>query len=212
MDTFRADPIIRLLTVIASILYRATGVLGVLLIVAVAALELLAGPETLQKFSIGVPANVELETETVGAAWGGSLHLRMDEAEGSLRVPIASAPGWFRLAAYSGLAVLYVLFLRFFFHLRELFLRVRGGAPFDRRNAASLRRLGLLMIATNILSSAYGSGLSRMVLRALSEPSMPLSASFSVNGAVILVGLVLLALAEIFRRGAILEDEQAHVV
>jgi hypothetical protein len=212
MDTFRAAPVVRFLTVIASILYRVAWGFGVLLIVAVLALELFAGTETLQKFSIGVPATVALESVTIGTAWGGSLDLEMGEAEASLRVPIASAPVWFRMTTYLGLAVIYVLALRFFFYLRELFLRVRAGAPFDERNATSLRRIGLLLVLIDTLASAYRFGLSQLVLRAMSPPSIPLTSSFSLDGGVIFVGLVLLALAEIFRRGAVLEDEHAHVV
>jgi hypothetical protein len=212
MDTFRADPIVRLLTVIVSFLYRAAWVFGAVLIVAVPALELLAGTETLQDFSIGVPATVELERVTIGTAWGGPLGLEMDEAEGSLRVPIASAPLWFRLAVYSGLAVIYGLVLRFLFYLRQLFLRVRAGKPFDERNAATLRWLGLLLVLIDTLGSAYRYRLSQVVLRAMSPPSMPVTSSFSMNGAIIVVGLVLLVLAEIFRRGAALEDEHAHGV
>ena len=71
-----------------------------------------------------------MESRRIGTAWGGSLDLEMDDAEGSLRVPLATAPVAFKLFTYFGLAVT----------------------------------------------------------------------------------LVLLALAEIFRRGAVLEDEQAHVV
>jgi hypothetical protein len=212
MNTYRADPVIRLLTVIVSVFYRVASVFGVLLIVAVSTLELFAENETLQKFSIGVPTKVELESRPIGTAWGGSLTLRMDEAEGSVRVPIASAPAGFRLVAYLGLAVIYVLFLRFVFHLRELFRRVRAGAPFDERNAPTLRWLGMLLILIDVLGSTYRFGLSQLVLRAMSPPSVPLTSSFSMDGTTIFIGLVLLALAEIFRRGAVLEDEQAHVV
>lgn len=212
MNTYRADPVVRLLTVIVSILYRAAWVFGVLLIVAVSALELLAERETLQKFSIGVPTTVDLDDVKIGTAWGGSLGLELDEVEGSLRVPIAAAPLWFRLAAYLGLAIIYALFLRFLFHLRELFRRVRAGAPFDERNVTSLRWLGILLILIDTLGSTYRFGLSQLVLRAMSPPSVPVTSSFSMDGEVIFVGLVLLALAEIFRRGAVLEDEHAHVV
>ena len=212
MNTYRADPVVRLLTVITTILYRAAWVFGGVLLVAVLALELFAGTETRQKFSIGVKTQVELERKTIGTAWGGSLGLEMDEAEGSLRVPIASAPVGFRLAAYLGLAVVYVLFMRFLFHLRELFRRVRAGAPFDERNATSLRWLGLLLILIDTLGSVYSFGLSQLVLRAMSPPTIPVTSPFSMNTSVIFVGLVLLALAEIFRRGAVLEDEHAHMV
>ena len=212
MDTYRADFVVGLLTVITSVLYRLAWIFGVVLIVAVSALELFAGTETRQKFSIGVATTVHLEDQKIATAWGGSLGLKMDEAKGSLRVPIASAPVWFRLAAYLGLAIIFALFLRFLFHLRELFRRVRAGAPFDERNATSLRWLGLLLILIDTLTSAYSFGLTQLVLRAMSPPTVPVTSSFSMDGTAIFVGLVLLALAEIFRRGAVLEDEHAHVV
>lgn len=108
--------------------------------------------------------------------------------------------------------IIYGLFMHFLFHLRELFRRVRAGAPFDERNATSLRWLGLLLILIDTLGSAYRFGLALLVLGAMSPPPMPVTSSFSMDGTVIFVGLVLLALAEIFRRGAVLEDEHAHVV
>jgi hypothetical protein len=212
MTSYRADPVVRLLTVGATVFYRVAWVFAVIVVVGVAAVELFAGPELRREFTIGVTATVDLKDVTIGTAWGGSTGLEMNKAAGSLRVPIATAPLGFRLAAYLGLGVIYVLFLRFLFHLRELFLRVRAGEPFDERNATSLRWLGILLILIDTLGSAYSFGLSQLVLRALSAPSMPLASSFSMNGTAIIVGLVLLALAEIFRRGALLEDEQAHVV
>ena len=212
MNVYRADSVVRLLTLIVSVLYRAAWVFGILLVVGVAALELFGRPETLRDFEISVPAKVDLDDVKIGTAWGGSLGLEMDEGTVSLQVPIASAPAWFRLATYLGLAVIYILVLRLFFHLRELFRRVRSGAPFDERNATSLRWLGLLLILIKTLTSAYSFGLGQLVLRAMSPSSVPVTSSFSMDGMAIFVGLVLLALAEIFRRGAVLEDEQAHVV
>jgi hypothetical protein len=212
MNTYRAGAVVRSLTAIAAVLYRVASVLGALLIVAVTALELFAGSETLQDFSIGVTTTVELESTTVGTVWGGSIGLEKSEAERPLRVPIASAPVWFRLVTYGGLAVIYGLFLRFLFHLRELLLRVRAGAPFDERNGTSLRWLGFLLILIDTLGSAYSFGLTELVLRAMLPPPVTVTSSFSMDGSVIVIGLVLLALAEIFQRGAELEDEHAHVV
>jgi hypothetical protein len=212
MNTFRANPVVRVLTAIVSMLYGAAWVAGTIVFVAILAVELFAVPETRQKLSIGVTTTVELEPRTIGTVWGGPLRLKMDEAKGSLRVPIGSAPLGFRLATYLGLAVIYVLFMKFLFRLRELLRRVRAGAPFDERNATSLRWLGLMLILIDTLASVYSFALSQMVLRAMSPATMPVTSQFSMNGNVIFVGLVLLALAEIFRRGAVLEDEHAHLV
>ncbi len=212
MNIYRADFVVRSLTVVASVVYRVAWVFGIVLIVAIAALELVAGTDTLRDFSISVTTTMEAEEVAVGTAWGGSLTLQKDDSERSLRVPVASAPAWFRMATYGGLAVLYLLVLRFLFHLRELLIRVRSGAPFDERNATSLHWLGLLLILIDTLGSAYSFGLTHSVLRAMSPSTVTLTAAFSIDGSVIVIGLVLLALGKIFRRGAVLEDEQAHVV
>jgi hypothetical protein len=39
------------------------------------------------------------------------------------------------------------------FHLRELFRRVRAGAPFDERNATTLDWLGLLILIETMASA-----------------------------------------------------------
>jgi hypothetical protein len=55
---------------------------GILLLIAIPALELWGSTDTLKDFSIGVRATVELEPATISTAWGGPLDLEMDEAEG----------------------------------------------------------------------------------------------------------------------------------
>ena len=212
MNAYRPDPVLRVLAAMAAVLYHAARVFGIILIVAVAAMELFAGPETREKISLGVAATVDLDEVNVGTAWGGALRLKLDGTDGSLRVPVATAPVWYRAAMYVGLAIIYALFLRFLIRLRELLQRVREGAPFDERNATGLRWLGLMLILIDVLASAYSFGLAQIVLRNMSSTAVPVTARFSLDGDVIVVGLVLLALSAIFRRGAILEEEQAHLV
>jgi hypothetical protein len=108
----------------------------------------------------------------------------------------------------------------FLYHLRELFRRVRDGAPFDPGNAARLRWLGGLIIAGHVLNVIAGGLLGRIVLGSLTDASIALRPSlwlderllFSFNEGLIVLAAVLFALAEIFNRGAELEDEQSLVV
>ena len=212
MDTFRAAPVVRVLSAVVTGAYRLALVFGALLLIAVPALELFADTETLRGFSIGVVTRVELEPATVSSAWGGPLVLDMQDAEGSLRVPMSTAPAWFRMFTYGGLAIIYSLVLVLLRQLRSLVRRIRAGAPFDERNVADLRVLGALLILIDVLGSAWSFGLSQLVLRAMGPPAVPVTSSFSMNGTAIFIGLVLCVLAEIFRRGSVLEDEHAHVV
>ena len=89
---------------------------------------------------------------------------------------------------------------------------LRDGAPFDARNATRVRWLGVLLIAGELSLKALTFWLSSIVLRTLAAGPQALGPSFTVDAKVILIGLMLVALAEVFRRGTTLEDEQSLVV
>jgi hypothetical protein len=113
---------------------------------------------------------------------------------------------WLHVAVIAGLV------LAMLHHLRQLFRRVRGGAPFDATNAMRLRWLGWLLLALATLNTVAGAAVSLAVRGAVTDGSVGIPASLEVDMTMVFVALVLLALAEIFRRGAELEDERALVI
>ena len=211
MNAYRADLVVRVLTVTVSIMYFLAWGLTVVLLIAVPAVVLFGDADALRNFTLGVPATVvELEHVKLASSWGGTVGLK--EARVDVIVPLSIVPAWFRAVTYAAAAGMCALTLLFLSHLRQLFQRVRQGVPFDAQNATRLRRLGELLLAGDLLFTAIGFWQSTTLLRTVHDPAMPLRSSFAPDLSVIFIALVLIALAEIFRRGAALEDEQSLVV
>ena len=211
MAAYRPNRMIRLLTAVVSFGYFALCAFGLVLLIAVAGVELFADRTALAKFFLGTTATVRLDEVRLTSSWGADpVTLRPTAAE--LRVPISVAPAWFRAITYSSLGALYFLILLFAYHLRRLFQRVRDGAPFDARNASRLRWLGLLLLVLAFAVGLFEFWLSVAIIRTLSMPSVAVSPAFRVDGWAVFVALVMMALAEIFRRGSDLEEEQSLVV
>ena len=96
--------------------------------------------------------------------------------------------------------------------LRRIFQRVRDGAPFDADNATRMRRLGALVLALALLDGVAGLVTSLAVRGGVVSGGLAVATGLRVNVPLVFVALVLVALAEVFRRGAELETEQALVV
>jgi hypothetical protein len=220
METFQAGRVVRVLTRILSALYFiAWGVTGLLLIL-VPAVEIFADHDALTGLNIGVPVTLEPRDVRMASTWNGETGtITLGRTAAKLEVPFSLAPASFRIATYVAFALGLGLTLLFLHHLRELFRSARAGAPFDPRNAARLRWMALLIAAGHALTEVFGGWQAATVLRTIAAP-IPLlapfptdeKALFAFNESVILVALMLLALAEIFKRGAVLEDEQSLVV
>ena len=211
MSAFRPPVVVRVLHAILTFLYVMAWVFATALALLLAGAELFAGPEALSNFTLGVPAAIHVDTE-LPSSWGGKIEVHGVSPAVVLKVPMSVAPGAFRAAVYLATIAGGALILLFLHHLRQLFRRLRDGAPFDARNAERVRWLGVLVIVGELLLKVLGFWLSSLVMRTLAAGPLALGASFALDAKVILIGLMLVALAEVFRRGTTLEDEQSLVV
>ena len=221
MDAYQPGRVVRVLTGILTATYVAAWVMTGLIVAGAALAELVADRDTLEKFTIGVPATAQPDERGVAAVWNGATGtIGLKPMEASLAVPLSLAPAWFRLISYAGILTLCAVLLMFLHQLRGLFRSARDGAPFDPRNTARLRWMGGLLIAGHVLGRAFGAWQAAAVLRVIASTPLRISAPFalderalfSLNESVLLGGLLLIALGEIFKRGAALEDEQSLVV
>ncbi len=162
---------------------------------------------------IGLPVPVEApaaEGTRVATRWGDAT-LELEDVRGTLRLPVALLPWgafatvWLYTAAGLALALL------FLHHLRRLFQRVRDGAPFDPGNAGRLRWMGALAIGYALLG-ALGQLATALAVAAIEGDAFRLMVGVPGDGSPVVMGLVLLALAEVFRRGAEMEADQALVI
>jgi hypothetical protein len=216
MDGYRPTRVVRMLARLFAAFYVLGWIIAGVLLVAV-----LMGEAGGSGFTLSLPVTVDLRDSRLQSAWTGQAGaISLQEADATLRVPFTVAPASFRVAMYVTMVAALAIKMLFLYHLRELFRRVRDGAPFDPGNAARLRWLGGLIVAGHLLYIIAGGWLGRIVLSSLTDASIALRPSlwlderllFSFNEGLIVLAAVLFALAEIFNRGAELEDEQSLVV
>lgn len=222
MEAYRSNRPVRLVAAVVSFLYAAAWVLTAFLLIAIPSVEVLADPSPRDfDFALGVPAVADFGDLRLPATWAGERgSVALKATEVTLRVPLFLAPASFRIASYAGFLVLCAMSLAFLHQLRALFRSARDGAPFDSRNAGRLRWMGLLVVAWHVFTRAFGAWQAPRVLGTIADQSIRLDLPmaldermlFSFNESVLLVALMLIALAEVFKRGAALEHEQSLVV
>jgi hypothetical protein len=211
MQVRRSDRVVRVLTSLVTIAYFGSWVGVVVVLAGSPALKVLAGDDPQWMWGLPVPAVVVESEATVLTRWGPA-RLEVEDVRGVLRLPIAMLPWWLFALLWTHLATAGALMLAFLFHLRRIFQRVRDGTPFDAQNAIRLRWLGLLLLALALLNGVAESVTSMAVRSGLASGNIAVPRGLRIDMPLVLVALVLIALAEIFRRGAELEHEQSLVV
>jgi hypothetical protein len=211
MQTYRPDRLVRFLTATVSLFYYALWLGAALLLIGGPVVKLSAGGNPDWTWGLRVWTTVQDSGATVLTAWGPA-HLRVENVRADIQLPIAMLPWWFVSVLWAHLALASGLMLLASHNLRRIFHRVREGAPFDAHNAVRLRSLGLLLLALAVMEGVAEFITAAVVRSGLTTGTIRVSTGLHFNAPVILVGLVMVALAEIFRRGAELEIEQSLVV
>lgn len=211
MRAYRPDRVVRVLTGFLSIAYYGLLVLGVLVLIGLPIVKLVAGDDPDWEIGLTVPV-VSLDSDAMVLTRWGEARLEVEDTRGSLRLPVGMLPWGLFAILWSYTAGAIVLVLLFLHQLRRIFQRVRGGAPFDATNGTRLRWLGILALTLAILKGVSELVTSMAIRGRLIGERVEVPLGLSVDGSLVFFGLVLLALAEIFRRGAELEEEQSLTV
>jgi hypothetical protein len=99
-----------------------------------------------------------------------------------------------------GMSVLY--------QLRKIFATLVTGNPFVLENAQRIRKIGLLIFGGVFVELIAGSVIGKLIMDNVMVKGVAFNVKGSLNIGGIFIGLVILVLAEIFRQGAILKNEQ----
>jgi hypothetical protein len=211
MEAYRPDRVVRVLTALVSIAYFVACAGTAIALVAVPAVKLLAGGHPEWEFGLKVPATARDAEAIVPTGWGDA-RLVVKHARADLQLPIAMLPWWLVAVLWTHAAVALGLVVLSLHHLRRIFQRVRDGAPFDADNALRMRWLGLLLLAL-ALFDGVSQFVTALALRGgVASPCIAVARGLRVDAPLVFVALALVALAEIFRRGAELETEQSLVI
>jgi hypothetical protein len=211
MQAYRPDRVVKALTALVSIAYWVTCVGAVIALVGVPVAKLLAGGHPEWEFALKVPATARDAETIVPTSWGDA-RLVVEHARADLQLPIAMLPWWLVAVLWAHAAVALGLLVLSLHHLRRIFQRVRDGAPFDADNALRMRWLGMLLLALALFGgvSQFVTGLA--LRGSVASPCIAVARGLRIDTPLVFVALALVALAEIFRRGAELETEQSLVI
>lgn len=210
MRNLRADRVLKVLTGMASFAYYLLWVGAALVLVALPAVKVFGG--TGFHYGLELPVAVPNVDAMVDTAWGPA-PLKLDAARAELQLPIPLLPWSLVAVLWIYTAVAAVLMLLLLHNVRHIFQRVRDGAAFDTQNAYRLRTLSVLLFSLAMLRAVAEVATSIAVRSGLAATSgLAVPPGLHVDMTLVLVALVLMALAEVFRRGTELEDEQSLVV
>jgi Protein of unknown function (DUF2975) len=155
-------------------------------------------------FSIDAPA---LKVAAPSLGLDGAV---IDEAHGVLRFPVPSARAL--LGPFVMLIVMLAAGLWALSELRAVFRTLRDDRPFVPANAARLRRLAFVVIGAELMRVALTALTVRYATSAAAPDGLRITARPDVNVLALLLGLIILAIAEVFRAGTRLDEEQSLTI
>ena len=132
------------------------------------------------------------------------------DTRGSLRFP--AQPGWF---LYSNAAFLLVLFLCAIWGLEQLhrvFGTLRKGQPFIDANARRLRRVAAAVFASEVVRASMVCFDQFYAKTHFTGTGLLFDASFNIDFFAVVLGLIILAIAEVFAAGTRLDQDQALTI
>ncbi len=212
MRTYEPDRVVKVLSGLATGLYYVTWVAAVLVLAGMPLARYVGAGHADALYRLSAPVIVHPPLNLTEHWRVRGARVVVSQVRATAEVPMDAVPTSMAVLAWVALAVSAALAVLFLHHLRRLFQRVRQGAPFDPANAIRLRWLGIVLLVGVVWVGVSNLWMSLAVSRMLEGPGNELGTGIQLNIPAILVALVLIALAEIFRRGAALEEEQALVV
>lgn len=202
-----------------SIARSATRLLGVIwwglavtLALAVVLLVLILGSGRRGTLELGVPAAFDLTPPSPGvtAPALGIAGGRIEHARGTLRVPLHDRR--FAINYAAGLIAMLMLALFVVAQLHDVFATVRRGTPFVAENVRRLRRIGGSVIAGAVVWAVFTLLSDWQVASQFSAAGLRFSVRPDINVTAFVCGVLILAIAEVFRAGTRLDEDQSLTI
>ncbi len=119
----------------------------------------------------------------------------------------AMSKGFYLLTLFS-IILLFAVYLYVLYNLRKIFATLVTENPFDRENVVRIRRIGGAVIAGAVLKSLVQTAFGFFFTHYVSVTGVDFRAKLSLDLTTIFLGLVFLVLAELFRLGSAMQEEQ----
>lgn len=181
---------------------------GVLLVVITVAIPLVASKHLTQNPEVFFeldPAVYEISSESLGIE-----EAPIHEARGKIEIQGVSNK---RMLVSLGFAyVLLAVVVLVLAKLREIFQTLKAANPFVPANAGRIRFIGLAVIFGEFARAAIEFGYAVDVAWYFRTIVLTIRPDFEPNVLVILLGLIVLVLSEVFRLGTLMQEEQQLTV
>lgn len=160
---------------------------------------------------VGIPVSFTVDdTHPVTSPTLGIDNARIRAVNGTLSFPPRAGRSLIALWLFLAGAIAIVLWVTA--ELRAVLRTVRDGQPFAPANANRVRRIAWIVIFTEPVRAFIVYSSHAFAMRNFSSPGLHFNARVDFNPGVILCGLIILVLAEIFRAGTQLDEEQSLTI
>ena len=185
--------------------------------VAAAALVVMLGLAAMSQFSdlsnteMDIPVSFSIETGVLRPAAAPDVaNADIRDAHGTLRFPPPSGMWLTTTALLAAVGLAFVLWV--LVQLRAVFRTLRDGRPFVAANAARIRWIGYAVILGEIVQSLVRFGGNAYAKSHFEGDALRFDAWPSIDVFAIVYGLIILAIAEVFRVGARLDEDQSLTI
>jgi len=163
------------------------------------------------QLDIPVSFSIDAHALPVSAPSVGIERAQIEKARGSLK--FSPPPGASLVArAMLGVAIMLVFVLVVLGQLRALFRTLRDGRPFVPANAARIRWIAVAVIAGELVRAAVIYSANAYAMTHFSANGLRFDARPDLNFFTIVHGLIILAIAEVFRTGTRLDEDQSLTI
>lgn len=138
------------------------------------------------------------------------MNTQIRDVRGSLRVPVQKGAFFYANALILLMLLAVTLFMLGL--LRSVLRTIRDGAPFVRANATRIRWIAFAVIGIEVARAAITYVESSYAMTHFSVEGLCFDARPEINLFAIVQGLIILAIAEVFRAGTRLNEDQSLTV
>jgi Protein of unknown function (DUF2975) len=209
MKRSRPSPILSFLKVVLDVTWY---LMAIGLALGVCLLLLSAFNHEPGSMQLGIPVSFEsdLQASSVASPSVRIDGVRIKDARGTLNIPIEG--GEFLFANVAILITLMTFGLFVFTQLRAVFRTLRAGQPFVSANVRRIRWIGVAVIVGELAWSGIVLFENRYAATHFTAAGIRFNTMPAVNAVAIIYGLIILAIAEVFREGTRLEEDQSLTV
>jgi hypothetical protein len=164
------------------------------------------------QFDIPVSFSVDTQALPVTAPSLGIEHAELERARGSLKFSPPPGTSLVVMAFLFGLALMFAAILFVVDQLRAVLRTLRDGRPFVPANATRIRWIGFAVIAAEITKAGIVYSANVHAMTYFSANGLRFDARPDMNVFTIVHGLIILAIAEVFRTGTRLDEDQSLTI